>query len=245
MTEEQMATKVAGEGILEDDVLQALLRNFRTWPRAAKWLHFSSVPRSLQRFQEKVLTVQRFCSYDDQLPNHYTNRSLAFTVNQRIFVAGVGIYGPRKACTFYFRVSIEITKVDCPRPTVIEHAEKTTLLKCDGTTPIISLKFDDPFEVEPNTSYEILAKITPTKRSVSIIKAKFNSLLYSSAHEVSYYYGIGANNVADVIAPNGQTITFSFFWNSRLDDSISIEESRQATSAPSTPQVSSLGCFKC
>lgn len=237
MTEEQLIRNVASEGILEDDVLQTLLRNFKTWPRMENPKIFSNTPRAFQRLQNNLITVQRFTSYDNQIENHFTNRTLNFSVSQTIFIAGIGVYGPRKACTFYLKIFFNITKCGCPRPTTIEQEEKCVLIKCDGTTPIINVKFDNPFEVEPETCYQITAKITPTNRTTSIVRSKFNPLLYyTKAQEINYYYGTGGQKIVEAKIPNKcESVLFSFYWDELNDDESETTSVMPTTSAPSTP----------
>jgi BTB/POZ domain-containing protein 1/2 len=237
MTEEQISRTVANEGVLEDDTLKLLLSNSRTWPRITKPVQFSSIPRVYQRLQSNLLTVQRFQSYDNQLPNRYTNKSLCFTANKRIFVAGIGVYGPRKACTFYIQASFQIVKTGCANPTLIDHIEKNLMLKCDGSQPIINIKLDEPFEIEPNMQYEITAKITPTNRPTSAAKSKFNPhLFYSRSQEVNFYYGTGGQFAAKVKTNNNENVIFNFSWDNNFDDTISeTSQIPPSSSAPPTP----------
>ena len=108
MTEEDIRGRVQSEGVLEDDVLRALLPSgHRSWPRlgAAMSKPFPSRRRAFQRLQSPLLTVQRFQSFDNQLSNRCSNRCLAFSANKQIFLSAVGVYGPKKGCAFYIEVS--------------------------------------------------------------------------------------------------------------------------------------------
>jgi BTB/POZ domain-containing protein 1/2 len=109
MTSEQLRTVVQSEGVLEDDVLRALSANQRSWPRKA--LHFSSTPRAYQRLRGPLLCVQRFASFDNQMAVRAGQRSLRFAANKRIFVAGVGVYGPRRP--FHFQLQVSPSRGQC------------------------------------------------------------------------------------------------------------------------------------
>lgn len=107
MTSDQIRSHVAPEGVLDDDTLRALLSQSRTWHahQSRASLALNCCPRAQQRLERPVVTVQRFQSFDNQLPFAATWRALLFSVSRDVFVAGFGVHGPRRALPFDLEVS--------------------------------------------------------------------------------------------------------------------------------------------
>lgn len=267
MSEEQLQRMVAAEGILDDELLRALVHCSRTWPRASNLmmrdaqLSFSNEPRAYQRLNGKLHNVHRFGSFENTLTNHYLNRSLNFLTNKRIWLAGVALYAPRKACTFYLNVNVCVRRSDAEVTdrnnsrwqSPLDKVEQTLLLKFDGTTHLINVNFDEPLQIEANVQYEITASITPTTRSTSLVRARLHPhLYYTRPNEVNFYYGTEGQYASKVkINTRSENVIFNFNWDrdnsSVQDDSISIGESivggvgsvhvPPSASAPTTPNL--------
>lgn len=197
MTEEQLQKIVAAEGILEDELLRALVHCSRSWsklqgtslPPAA----FSSEPRAYQRVRGKLMSVYRFAAFEGTAVNRITMKSLNFLTNRRVFLAGVGLYAPRKACTFYLNVWVRVKRADCGSRnwnSPLDYIEQSILTKFDGSDHMINVYFDEPLQVEANVQYVITGVITPTNRTTSVVKSKMHPhLYYTRPADVNFYYG--------------------------------------------------------
>lgn len=265
MTEEQLQRIVAAEGILDDELLRALVHCSRNWPRASQHLtlttsentplSFSNEPRAFQRLAGRLHNVYRFGSFENTLPNRYLNRSMNFLANKRIWLAGVGLYAPRKACTFYLNVTVRVRRTDHEIQTwnsPLDRIEQTILLKYDGLGHMININFDEPLQIEANVQYEVSATITPSPRSTSLVRARLHPhLYYTRPNEVNFYYGTEGQYATKVRVNNrGENIIFNFNWerDAIQEESISDTTSQQnfssyvgttggntALSEPSTP----------
>lgn len=248
MSEEQLQRMVAAEGILDDELLRALVHCSRTWPRVANIspnpsVAFSNEPRAFQRLHGRLLNVYRFGSFENSLPNHYVNRSLNFLTNKRIWLAGVGLYAPRKACTFYLNIVVRVRRADRDNRawcSPLDQVEQTVLLKYDGTGHIINVQFEEPLQVEANVQYEVCASITSTTRSTSLVRARLHPhLYYTRPSEVNFYYGTEGQYATKVRLNNrNENVIFNFNWerdcNSIQEDSLSDTTSNQFFTMPQT-----------
>ena len=222
MSEEQLQRIVAAEGILEDELLRALVHCSRNWPRTSNMMAeapstFSNEPRAFQRLAGRLHNVYRFASFENTLPNRYLNRSLNFLANKRVWLAGVGLYAPRKACTFYLNLWVRVRRADYDNQTwhsPLDRIEHTMLLKYDGNGHIINMNFDEPLQIEANVQYEVLATITPSPRSTSLVRARLHPhLYYTRPNEVNFYYGTEGQYATKVRVNNrGENVIFNFNW---------------------------------
>lgn len=97
MSEEQLQRMVAAEGILDDELLKALVHCSRNWSRvshlissAGSPMTFPNHPRTWQKLATgRVHQVFRFGSFENTLPNHYFHKSLNFLTNKRIWLSGM------------------------------------------------------------------------------------------------------------------------------------------------------------
>ncbi|CAG2100430.1 unnamed protein product [Medioppia subpectinata] len=244
MSGENLKNVVQSEGVLEDDVLRALLCAQKTWPRKA--LHFSATPRAFQRLRGQILCVQRFQSFDNALPNPCAKRTLRFAVNKRIFVAGVGVYGPRRPQPFQLEIAVRIVRWERRHaPTIVDVAQQRVRVKCDSSEPIINVKFDEEFEIEANVEFEVSAEIEATERPSG---ARFHAsrdlhFFYgiggqlaakvktgkSSSRDLHFFYGIGGQLAAKVKTGNAENVIFNFAWDHVCDEGVA------SASAPPTP----------
>lgn len=255
MSEEQLQRMVAAEGILDDELLRALVHCSRTWPKVSTLITspsspvtFSNEPRAFQKLAGRLLSVQRFGSFENTLPNRYVNRSLNFLTNKRIWLGGVGLYAPRKACTFYLNVWVRVKRSDADAhiwKSPLNRVEQTVMLKYDGNGHIITVNFDEPLQVEANVQYEVTASVTPTNRSTSVVRARLHPhLYYTKPNEVNFYYGTEGQYASKVkvnTRTGSENVIFNFNWerdNASLDDSLSITDVNfcpPSISAPTTP----------
>lgn len=256
MSEEQLQRMVAAEGILDDELLRALVHCSRNWSRVTNMITtsvssitFSNEPRAFQKLIGRLHNVYRFASFDNSLPNRYVSRSLNFLTNKRIWIAGIGLYAPRKACTFYLNVWARVRRSGQESKawnSPLDQVEQTVLLKYDGSGHIINVQFDEPLQVEANVQYEVNASITPTTRSTSIVRARLHPhLYYTRPNEVNFYYGTDGQYATKVRVNNrSENVIFNFNWerdcNSVQEDSMSDSTSNNfiiptASSEPTTP----------
>ncbi|XP_046909404.2 uncharacterized protein LOC124490882 [Dermatophagoides farinae] len=259
MSEEQLQRIVAAEGILEDELLRALVHCSRNWPRTSNMMMtesplttFSNEPRAFQKLAGRLHNVYRFASFENSLPNRYLNRSLNFLANKRVWLAGVGLYAPRKACTFYLNVCIRVRRADHDNQqwhSPLDRLEHTMLLKYDGSGHIINMNFDEPLQIEANVQYEVLATITPSPRSTSLVRARLHPhLYYTRPNEVNFYYGTDGQYATKVRINNrGENVIFNFNWerdaihddnnsdNTSNNQFFNQQSTNQAVSEPTTP----------
>ncbi|KAJ6225759.1 hypothetical protein RDWZM_004304 [Blomia tropicalis] len=241
MTEEQVQRVVATEGILEDELIRSLLHYARHWPKVANLmastgtpLAFPTEPRTYQKItksDDEQKQVYRFASFENTLPNRYVNRSLNFVTNKRIWLTGVGLYSPRKACTFYLNVWVRVRRADYETQRWIspmDRVEQTVLLKYDGTGTILTVKFDEPLQVEANVNYEVAACVTPTARSTSLVRARLHPhLYYTRPGDVNFYYGTEGQYATKVRINQQQNVIFNFNWER---DNVSVHDDSQSDS---------------
>lgn len=241
MSEEQLQRMVAAEGILDDELLRALVHCSRNWPRVSSLissaggpLSFPNEPRTFQKLHSgRVHNVFRFASFENTLPNRYLNRSLNFLTNKRIWLSGVGLYAPRKACTFYLNVWVRVRRADHEAQTwnsPMERVEQTVFLKYDGSGHILNVVFDEPLQCEANVQYEVAACVSPTTRSTSIVRARLHPhLYYTRPSDVNFYYGTEGQYATKVRINNRQeNVIFNFNWER---DTGSMQEDSQSDSA--------------
>lgn len=178
-------------------------------------------------------SVFRFASFENTLPNRYLNRSLNFLTNKRIWLSGVGLYAPRKACTFYLNVWVRVRRADHEAQTwnsPMERVEQTVFLKYDGSGHILNVVFDEPLQCEANVQYEVAACVSPTTRSTSIVRARLHPhLYYTRPSDVNFYYGTEGQYATKVRINNRQeNVIFNFNWER---DTGSMQEDSQSDSA--------------
>ena len=258
MTEEQLQRVVAAEGILDDELLRALVHCSRNWSRVSNLItsgtsmSFSNEKRAYQKLnaEDSVLhEVYRFASFEDKLSNRFVNRSLNFITNKRIWLAGVGLFAPRKGSNFILKIWIRVRRANYVAQTWLspmDQVEKTESIKWnEGTGPIISVKFDQPLQVEANVQYEVAACVTPTFQSSSVRVFDRLQTNFIRSADVHFYYGIEGQYATKVRINRSENVIFNFNWerdNGSHEDSQSDSASNQnfnfiptVSSEPTTP----------
>jgi hypothetical protein len=129
-------------------------------------------------------------------------------------IAGIGLYGPRKPYPFYFRITVSITNLERAKQTVLDRVEKSSLIKCDGTPTVVPFMLEEPFEVEPDKNFEIIATILPTTNSHTTTSCHFNKYNRTADQDITYYYGTAGKRTAEVELEGGEKVEFKFTWNS-------------------------------
>ncbi|XP_054165934.1 BTB/POZ domain-containing protein 1-like [Oppia nitens] len=229
MTAEDIKSQVQTEGLLEEDQIRSLLSARRTWPRVARSLPFSSEPRLFQRLiGGQLLSVQRFGSFDNQLPNSSPKTRLSFRTNKTIFVSAIGVYGPRKPSNSSLEIRIRIERTERFRCRSLDSYETQTRVKSDSSEPVITVRFDEEFEVEAEVEHQICAEITLCERIGSRLSA-LSAPLMSRSQDVHFFYGTDAAFAQKVKPKSGQTVVFNF------RDDCGLVSTEGATSAPPTP----------
>lgn len=254
MSEEQLQKIVAAEGILDDELLRSLVHCSRNLPHSSSMMRtdtsltFSNEPRAYQRLHGRLHNVHRFASFDNSLPNRYLNRSLNFLTNKRIWLAGIGLYAPRKACTFYLNVSVRVRRADHDSQiwnSPLDRIEQTIVFKYDGNGHIINVNFDEPMQIEANIQYEASATITPSSRTTSLVRARLHPhLYYTRPSEINFYYGTDGQYATKVRINNrAENVIFNFNWerDSIQDETVSETASQQNFDSNNLLQLTGSG----
>ncbi|XP_028160266.1 BTB/POZ domain-containing protein 2-like isoform X2 [Ostrinia furnacalis] len=150
MSVEEFAMGPAQSGLLDDREIVQLFLYFTVNPKPN--VGFLDTPRCCMTGKE--LTVNRFPQTESRWGYSGTSDRIRFTVDQRIFVVGFGLYGSYFGPSEY-EVHLQIihlaTKKVC--------GSNTTTFCCDGTDDTFRAMFKEPVEILPNTSYIASAKL--------------------------------------------------------------------------------------
>ncbi|KPJ04470.1 BTB/POZ domain-containing protein 2 [Papilio xuthus] len=150
MSVEEFAMGPAQSGLLDDREIVQLFLYFTVNPKPN--VGFLDTPRCCMTGKE--ITVSRFPQTESRWGYSGTSDRIRFTVNQRIFVVGFGLYGSYFGPTEY-EVHLQVihlaTKKVC--------GSNTTTFCCDGTDDTFRAMFKEPVEISPNTSYIASAKL--------------------------------------------------------------------------------------
>lgn len=144
MTLEEFANKVAQSGILTDTELVNLFLHFTVNPKPST--KFPDRPRRCLAGKEK--SVVRFLKTEARWGYSGTSDRIKFSVNRRIFVVGLGLYGSINVPTDY-EVNIQIINSDSGK--VI--GTNDTAFSCDGTESLNRVMFKEPIEIAPFVGY--------------------------------------------------------------------------------------------
>ncbi|XP_068622676.1 BTB/POZ domain-containing protein 1-like [Battus philenor] len=193
MSVEEFAMGPAQSGLLDDREIVQLFLYFTVNPKPN--VGFLDTPRCCMTGKE--LTVNRFSQTESRWGYSGTSDRIRFTVNQRIFVVGFGLYGSYFGPTEY-EVHLQVihlaTKKVC--------GSNTTTFCCDGTDDTFRAMFKEPVEILPNTSYIASAKLKGTD---------------------SYYGTKGLRRVM-VDCNNGEKVTFLFSYAAGNNNGTSVED---------------------
>ncbi|CAG9790760.1 unnamed protein product [Diatraea saccharalis] len=150
MSVEEFAMGPAQSGLLDDREIVQLFLYFTVNPKPN--VGFLDTPRCCMTGKE--LTVNRFPQTESRWGYSGTSDRIRFTVDQRIFVVGFGLYGSYFGPSEY-EVHLQVihlaTKKVC--------GSNTTTFCCDGTDDTFRAMFKEPVEILPHTSYIASAKL--------------------------------------------------------------------------------------
>ncbi|CAH0725118.1 unnamed protein product, partial [Brenthis ino] len=193
MSVEEFAMGPAQSGLLDDREIVQLFLYFTVNPKPN--VGFLDTPRCCMTGKE--LTVNRFSQTESRWGYSGTTDRIRFTVDQRIFVVGFGLYGSYFGPTEY-EVHLQIihlaTKKVC--------GSNTTTFCCDGTDDTFRAMFKEPVEILPNTSYIASAKLKGTDS----------------------YYGTRGLRRVPVDCNNGEKVVFQFSYAAGNNNGTSVED---------------------
>ncbi|XP_072938186.1 BTB/POZ domain-containing protein 2-like [Epargyreus clarus] len=193
MSVEEFAMGPAQSGLLDDREIVQLFLYFTVNPKPN--VGFLDTPRCCMTGKE--LTVNRFSQTESRWGYSGTTDRIRFTVDQRIFVVGFGLYGSYFGPTEY-EVHLQIihlaTKKVC--------GSNTTTFCCDGTDDTFRAMFKEPVEILPNTSYIASAKLKGTDS----------------------YYGTKGLRRVSVDCNNGERVVFQFSYAAGNNNGTSVED---------------------
>ncbi|KAJ8277288.1 hypothetical protein GJAV_G00073570 [Gymnothorax javanicus] len=150
MTIEEFAAVPAQSGILTDREVVSLFLHFTVNPKPR--VDFIDRPRCCLRGKECSIT--RFGQVESRWGYSGTSDRIRFSVNQRIFVVGFGLYGSIHGPTDY-QVNIQIIHTDSN--TVL--GQNDTGFSCDGSANTFRVMFKEPVEILPNVNYTACATL--------------------------------------------------------------------------------------
>ncbi|VVC91261.1 BTB/POZ domain-containing protein 2-like [Leptidea sinapis] len=193
MSVEEFAMGPAQSGLLDDREIVQLFLYFTVNPKPN--VGFLDTPRCCMTGKE--LTVIRFSQTESRWGYSGTTDRIRFTVDQRIFVVGFGLYGSYFGPSEY-EVHLQIihlaTKKVC--------GSNTTTFCCDGSDDTFRAMFKEPVEILPNTSYIASAKLKGTDS----------------------YYGTKGLRRVTVDCNNGEKVVFQFSYASGNNNGTSVED---------------------
>ncbi|CAF4861421.1 unnamed protein product [Pieris macdunnoughi] len=193
MSVEEFAMGPAQSGLLDDREIVQVFLYFTVNPKPN--VGFLDTPRCCMTGKE--LTVNRFSQTESRWGYSGTTDRIRFTVDQRIFVVGFGLYGSYFGPSEY-EVHLQIihlaTKKVC--------GSNTTTFCCDGTDDTFRAMFKEPVEILPNTSYIASAKLKGTDS----------------------YYGSKGVRRATVDCNNGEKVVFQFSYAAGNNNGTSVED---------------------
>ncbi|KAG5851353.1 hypothetical protein ANANG_G00092350 [Anguilla anguilla] len=139
----------AQSGILTDREVVSLFLHFTVNPKPR--VEFIDRPRCCLRGKECSITAGQV---ESRWGYSGTSDRIRFSVNQRIFVVGFGLYGSIHGPTDY-QVNIQIIHTDSN--TVL--GQNDTGFSCDGSANTFRVMFKEPVEILPNVNYTACATL--------------------------------------------------------------------------------------
>ena len=106
-------------------------------------------------------------------------------------------------------MALTVSKSD-ENASVLDRVTQNAFFKCDGSQPILTVKLEQPFDIEPHVQYEVRAQLSATSRRVQRSKLGAGAALYWRAQELNFYYGTEPLFAAKVKTEDKQTVIFNF-----------------------------------
>lgn len=150
MSSQEFAAGPAQDGLLTDKQMVQLFLYFNLNPKPTS--EFLDKPRCCMTGRELVCC--RFYEVDSRWGYSGASDRIRFQVDQRIFVAGFGLYGSIHGPAEY-DVDIELIYT-ATNNTIASHKTK---FNCDGSNRTFRVVFKEPVEVLPHTNYAAVATI--------------------------------------------------------------------------------------
>ncbi|CAH2274091.1 BTB POZ domain-containing 1 [Pelobates cultripes] len=150
MTVEEFAAGPAQAGILSDREVVNLFLHFTVNPKPH--VDYTDRPRCCLRGRE--CSVTRFQQVESRWGYSGTSDRVRFTVNRRISIVGLGLYGSIHGPTDY-QVNIQI--IDYEKNQTV--GQNDTGFNCDGTSNIFRVMFKEAIEILPNVCYTLCATL--------------------------------------------------------------------------------------
>lgn len=144
MPVEDFAAGPAQSGILTDKEIVSLFLYFHVNPKPK--VDFLDKPRCCLTGREK--SVKRFSKVENRWGYSGTSDRIRFSVNKRIFVVGLGLYGAIHGPSDY-NVKMQILNTE----TGSVCGENDTAFSCDGSQGIFRVMFKEPIELSPVVTY--------------------------------------------------------------------------------------------
>ena len=144
MPVEDFATGPAQSGILTDKEIVSLFLYFHVNPKPK--VNFIDKPRCCLTGREK--SVRRFSKVENRWGYSGTSDRIRFSVNKRIFVVGLGLYGAIHGPSDY-NVKMQVINTE----TGLVCGENDTAFSCDGMPSIFRVMFSEPIELTPSVIY--------------------------------------------------------------------------------------------
>jgi len=193
MTLEEFANNVAQTGILTDKELVNLFLHFTVNPKPT--VKFPDRPRRCLTGKEK--SVVRFMKTEARWGYSGTSDRIKFTVNRRIFVVGLGLYGSINVPKDY-EVSVQIINSETGQ--IIGHND--TAFSCDGTDSLNRVMFKEPMEILPNVTYTACGTLRGPDS----------------------YYGTKGLKKTHIELPNREKVEFKFSYAAGNNNGTSVED---------------------
>ncbi|RNA24685.1 BTB POZ domain-containing 2 [Brachionus plicatilis] len=162
---------------------------------SAKNLSYSCTPRSCVGGKEQV--INRFCQVESRWGYSGTSDRVRFSVNRKIFVLGLGLYGSIYGKCEYQAV-IQLIHYDSYKTC----AQNTTSFTCDGSNSTFTVFFKEPVEILADTDYIASATLKGPD---------------------SYYGTKGLRQIVHEVS-SGTKITFNFQYASGNNNGTSVED---------------------
>lgn len=144
MPVEDFAADSAQSGLLTDKEVVSLFLYFHVNPKPK--VDFLDRPRCCLTGREK--SVKRFSKIENRWGYSSTSDRIRFSVNKRIFVVGLGLYGAIHGPSDY-NVKLQILNTE----TGAVSGENDTAFSCDGSPGIFRVMFSEPIELAPMIVY--------------------------------------------------------------------------------------------
>jgi BTB/POZ domain-containing protein 1/2 len=144
MPVEDFATGPAQSGILTEKEIVSLFLYFHVNPKPK--VSFIDKPRCCLTGREK--SVKRFSKVENRWGYSGTSDRIRFSVNKRVFIVGLGLYGAIHGPSDY-NVKMQVINTE----TGLVCGENDTAFSCDGTPNIFRVMFSEPIELAPGIIY--------------------------------------------------------------------------------------------